>query len=48
MGDTHCHRCVREMYGIGKHNWDTYMGPAAVDLTGHLMNYPMEVLPDGR
>ena len=41
-------RCVREMYGIAKTNWDAFCGPDIVDLCGHLLIYPMLVNQDGR
>ena len=47
MNDIVC-RCVREVYGIAKTNWDAFCGPDIVDLYGHLMIYPMMVNQDGR
>ncbi len=41
-------RCVHELYGIAKANWDAFIGPDIVDLFGHLMIYPMLVNQDGR
>ncbi len=41
-------RCVREVYGIAKTNWDAFIGPDIVDLYGHLLIYPMVVNQDGR
>ena len=41
-------RCVREVYGIAKTNWDAFIGPNIVDLYGHLLIYPMVVNQDGR
>ena len=41
-------RCVRELYGIAKTNWDAFVGPDIVDLFGHLMIYPMLINQDGR
>lgn len=41
-------RCVQEVYGIAKTNWDAFVGPDIVDLYGHLMIYPMLVNQDGR
>lgn len=44
----HTCRCVREVYGIAKTNWDAFIGPDIVDLYGHLLIYPMVVNKDGR
>ena len=48
MGSLRRCRCVREMYGIAKTNWDAFCGPDIVDLCGHLMIYPMLINQDGR
>ncbi|KAK9847182.1 hypothetical protein WJX84_008633, partial [Apatococcus fuscideae] len=39
--------CAREMRRLAEKNWQDYVSPEVKDISSHLMNYPVQVDPDG-
>ncbi|KAK9829228.1 hypothetical protein WJX72_004613 [[Myrmecia] bisecta] len=39
--------CMKLLQRIGQRNWDDFVGEEVMDLQSHLLNYPIQVSPDG-
>ena len=40
--------CVKHVNKIAKHNWDTFVAEENKEMSGHLMQYPVQVSRGGK